>query len=277
MRRVYMRLSFTALLLCFGLSIAACSSQSPKPSSKASVAMASANSRAPYTPPVSSAPALVGVDWSGAPVGASYVANYAECDAHDTCEGAAIRYQCHTDPNRNTTLLRLRKGTVFFDAKLALDADGSPYAVAHAGSINQPDTSLRYPLPGNPSINADRVPFIVIPLGIFAKDLGIQLGDVAAVVSGDQRVYAVIADEGPKCKIGEGSIALHEALDHRVCRERNAQGDCIKLTDSSIERDVLFFIFPRTREKLYPGLNPDNINQRLQLLGAQAWRIFTMP
>ena len=160
---------------------------------------------------------------------------------------------------------------------MGLDADGSPYSQKTPGETDQPQTSLRYPLQGKPSINADRVPFIVIPLGGFAEALDLQVGDIAAVVYGDKRVYAVVADQGPPCKIGEGSIQLHETLGHSVCKQRASNGDCLKLRNAGIDRDVLYFIFPSTREELYPGLTPENINERIEAIGSKAWQRLVAP
>jgi hypothetical protein len=168
-------------------------------------------------------------------------------------------------------LLRLKAGAVFYDAKLGLDADGSPYAMKTPGATDQAETSLRYPLQGKPSINADRVPYIVVPLTGFLQATGLELGDVAAVVYGGKLAFAIVGDEGPACKLGEGSIQLHELLGHKVCALRAANGDCTRLHDSGIDRDVLYFVFPHTRQQLLHGLTPSNINDRIQRVGSKAW------
>jgi len=160
---------------------------------------------------------------------------------------------------------------------MGLDADGSPYSQETPGQTDQPETSLRYPLAGKPSVNSDRVPFIVIPLGGFDKELNVQVGDVAAVVYGSNRVFAVVADQGPPCKIGEGSIQLHEILGHRVCKARRQNGDCTKLRNVGIERDVLYFIFPGTHNDLLPNLTPENIGARIEAIGAIAWQRLATP
>lgn len=230
--------------------------------------------RGSYSPPSESGGALAGVSFTGQPVGTHFVSRFSECDAHDTCNGKALNYKCSTDRNENTVLLRLKNGVVFFDGKLGVDADGSPYAKTHQDNVNQDQTSLRYPLKGDPSVNADRVPFVVIPLGGFGKELGVEPGDVAVVVWKSKRVFAVVGDEGPPCKIGEGSIALHEALGHSVCRHRSSAGDCQELRDASIENNVLYFIFPHTKAQLYPGLTPDNVGARIESIGTKAWTAF---
>ncbi|WP_448670441.1 hypothetical protein [Pseudoxanthomonas mexicana] len=207
---------------------------------------------------------------AGEPVGARFRARFQECDSSSTCDGERLKYGCARDPNRNSYLLRLKGGAIAFNAKMGLDADGSAYSLQKKG-VDQPETSLRYPMRGSPSIKSDHVPFIVIPLGGFDDELGVGVGDVAAVTYRDMRVFAIVADKGPKCKIGEGSIKLHEMLDHRVCLDWSSTGDCTKIRDIGIERGVSYIIFPGTKEKLYDGLTPENINQRIEAVGEEAW------
>ena len=59
-------------------------------------------------------------------------------------------------------------------------------------------------------VDAVMVPYIAIPPEL--KVLGAKLGDVALVSYGDREASAICADIGPKGKIGEGSIRLHQAL-----------------------------------------------------------------
>jgi hypothetical protein len=231
-----------------------------------------AHGQAAYAPPPSSAAVLEGVSFSGEAVGQKFAARFRECDTGNTCDGKPMKFGCSSDQNRNSALLKLRGGTIFYDGKMGLDADGSPFSQKTPGQTDQPETSLRYPLPKQPSINADRVPFIVIPLGGFGSAMGVRVGDVAAVVHGGKRVFAVVADQGPVCKLGEGSIQLHESLNHPVCKARAPNGDCTKLRNAGIERDVLYFIFPGTRDKLMPGLNQGNINTRIEAIGSDAWQ-----
>jgi hypothetical protein len=237
----------------------------------------SAYGQSNFTPPAASANAVEGVNFAGTAIGPKFRGRFIECDTKNTCDGKPLKYGCSNDKNRNTALLSLKGGTVFYDGKMGLDADGSPYSQKTPGTTDQPQTSLRYPLHGKPSINADRVPFIVIPLGGFDTALDVQVGDVAAVVYGTKRIFAVIADEGPMCKLGEGSIQLHELLGHSVCKERAANGDCTKLRNAGIERDVLYFVFPGTQKELLPGLTPENINARIEVVGASAWKQLTAP
>ena len=75
---------------------------------------------------------------------------------------------------------------------------------------DQPRTSPRR------YVNADEIPFIVLPAGRFA-DWGIRMGDLAWVQKIQEGMpvaacAAIFADAGPRDKMGEGSPALAEAL-----------------------------------------------------------------
>jgi hypothetical protein len=120
---------------------------------------------------------------------------------------------------------------------------------------------------GKPSVNADRVPFIVMPGGGFGGELGVKMGDIAAVVFKGKVTFALVADQGPVCKIGEGSIQLHELVGHSVCKRRAANGDCTKLRNVGVEKDVMYFIFKDSNKLIQEDLTPDNVNQRLQEQG----------
>lgn len=222
-----------------------------------------------WQPPRASAPLVAGIPISsGVPVGRRFRHRFLEFDNDCTCDGKPQKKQdCDLDPNSNHVLFKLNS-VIFFDAKLDIDNDGSPYSRLRRNT-DQPETSLRYEgLPARPSLNADAVPYIVLPLGGFIQDLGLEKGDLAAVIYKDKLVYAIVGDEGPECKIGEGSIQLHELLGNPVCRKRNAAGDCIDVDENrGIDNNVLFFVFPDSARLILPGLTPENINSRIRQLG----------
>lgn len=223
-----------------------------------------------FTPPADSRAAVAGINFSsGMPTGQRFKSRFAECDQRNTCDGKPIRFGCSNDRNRNTALIDLNNKALFFDGKMGLDADGSPLAKADRDpdSTNQPETSYRYPMSGKPSVNADRVPFIVVPGGGFERELGVKIGDIAAVVFKGKLTFALVADQGPICKIGEGSMQLHELVGHKVCTQRNANGDCTKLRNVGVEGGVMYFIFKDSNRLIQDGLTPDNVNQRLQEQG----------
>jgi hypothetical protein len=62
-------------------------------------------------------------------------------------------------------------------------------------------------------IDAGAVPYIVLPPAAMHAG-GARLGDIAAVLNrrNDRMAFAIFADIGPKFQIGEGSVALAQAL-----------------------------------------------------------------
>ena len=231
------------------------------------VAFPVAQAQAVYSPPPASAAAVQRIDFAaGRPIGARFRARFLECDSRSTCDSKPLKFNCRLDPSRNTALLSLANGTIFFDGKMGLDADGSPIAKLNATGTDQPETSFRFSVPGKPSVDADKIPFIVLPGGGFAQELGLEQGDLAAVVFNGKLVFAMVADAGPTCKIGEGSIQLHEELGHKVCRARNGRQECTKLRNVGIEKDVLYFVFPGSK---IAGLTPANAKQRIAEEGAR--------
>lgn len=100
---------------------------------------------------------------------------------------------------------------------LACDASGQPYvqtiddfypgyyiSVTALCDGRFPESSPRR------YVNAERVPYISIPPEL--REMGVGMGDLAYVVHGELGSPAIVADEGPRGKIGEGSIALATAL-----------------------------------------------------------------
>lgn len=221
-----------------------------------------------YIVPTASATLASGIDFaSGKPVDDKIRDRFSECDHHDVCDGKVLtQFKCSTDPSRNTVFLTLAGGVLFYDAKMGIDADGSQLAQKESGT-DQAATSFRYPLPDSPSLDADKIPYIVVPGGDFRTSLGIELGDIAAVIYRDRLAYAIVGDVGPKCKIGEGSMQMHEELGHPGCAKRDDQGVCIHSSSSGIAGEGLYFVFPHSKDKIISGLTPANINERLTTEG----------
>jgi len=59
-------------------------------------------------------------------------------------------------------------------------------------------------------VDSNRVPYLAVPRELLT--LGVGLGDVAWVEFRGKSTAAIVADVGPRGKIGEGSIALARAL-----------------------------------------------------------------
>lgn len=95
---------------------------------------------------------------------------------------------------------------------LVVDADGKPVVQATGFYVSQ--TALEDP--DRPRTNPRRyvdsstVPYIVIPPELRAQ--GAKLGDLCWVAYQGIQCGAIVADIGPRGKLGEGSIALAEAL-----------------------------------------------------------------
>ena len=170
-----------------------------------SFSAASTIAQVSFVPPTASAAAVQGVPFSSAQsVGNQFRQRFKECESHNTCDGVKQKFGCSLDPSRNTALLRLPNGTIFFDGKMGLDADGSPIAKKNATGTDQPETSFRFSVPGSPSVDADKIPFIVLPGGGFGSTLGLQMGDVAAVVFNGKVVLRSLPTRVPSAKSVEG-------------------------------------------------------------------------
>lgn len=158
---------------------------------------------------------------------------------------------------------QLQNGDIVTQSKLALDTDGSIYCKQDPDG--QPDTSLK--TAGNKSLDADSIPYIVMP-GSASKILkGIKLGDIAVVLYGDKSLYAVIGDIGPKNQFGEASLAVFRALgedriDSSKPHGRYLSKACKHVTTNGTEGDlrnlgmgtkavpVTMVLFPGTHEDI---------------------------
>lgn len=98
-------------------------------------------------------------------------------------------------------------GTISWTSKMAIDGDGT--GASHGDPDFQPRTSLRL---NGVSLNSDSDKYIVVPPCVTDAVTGIVLGCQATVSYRGKRSLAVVGDIGPHTKIGEGSIALAEAL-----------------------------------------------------------------
>ena len=130
-------------------------------------------------------------------------------------------------------ILKLAGGEIYYDSLLDLDSDGSIYNTDD--QTGQSDTTLHQP-DGSP-VDADAVPFFVLPGIGFYQKFGIKLGDIASVIYQDHVEFAVFVDHGPSKKLGEGSIALHRALGHETIRGG-------KFHDEALDEDVITIVFP---------------------------------
>lgn len=244
-------------------------------------ASALAAAQSGYQPPAESAQVVAGIDFQSATPLAGLHARFAGCDLNNSCEVCDKRgkcatktlhepYKCSSDPSLNTAVLELKDKVLFFDAKMAIDADGSQLS-KKMGGTDLPETSWTYPNSNKTSVDSEHVPYVVLPAEFVGagyaklrKNLAVQTGDIAAVVYKGKIAYALVADTGPACKIGEGSMKLHAELGHAACKKLGPDGLCVKEANSGITRDVLYFIFPGSAQILVrDGITPENANQLL--------------
>lgn len=156
------------------------------------------------------------------------------------------------DPSLCEALLRFSSGTIFWSSKMAIDADGPPAGPGRlSGSELDPESGqdeTKFSVSGTKGgLPSESIPYIVLPGGTFRKNTGLNFGDVAMVIFKNKATAAICGDLGPVKRIGEGSIRLHEALHPPApdpCSLRNPDGSGRRILNASIEKDVLFFVFP---------------------------------
>ena len=195
--------------------------------------------------------------------GKTWKALFDDCDHSDTFAGRPLpahngrALRCSTDRNQVAFLNRYADGTVVFNAKAAVDADGSP-VVGGSGWPNNVQTWLTFDRGSQDNfVNAEAVPFIVMPLASpkagpsLMKDTGIGKGDLAVMVKGERCSFAVVGDAGPWFRLGEASLRAHEDLGNPQCAVVG-QSPCRRLKRGSgvgIPSGVTYIVFPRSRPK----------------------------
>lgn len=104
-------------------------------------------------------------------------------------------------------------------------------------------TSLHLPLSeGNAAdpqtyVDATKIPYIALPPA-FVKQFGVIPGDLAFVVNqtNGKSAFAIYADSGPSDQIGEGSVALADALKIKNLSPRNG----------GVSAGIQFMVFPKS-------------------------------
>lgn len=99
-------------------------------------------------------------------------------------------------------------GTVTFLAGANIDNDGSGGNPEH-DPYHQDETSLRL---NGKSLNAQTVPYVVVPPAIIKGVAPVVLGCRAVVSYNGKQTEAVVGDIGPKAKVGEMSVACAKRL-----------------------------------------------------------------
>lgn len=192
----------------------------------------------------------------------------------------ADRRPGNRDPSKCKALVRFpgdgpRPEAVFWSSKMAIDTDGP---AAGSGRLNgkaldpssgQNDTTLHFS--NGKGLPAEIIPYIVLPQlephSSKTFDPAVAIGDLAIVIFKDKAVAAICGDLGPFDKIGEASIRVHEGLQQLgcpdPCSKRDAKGFCQKARNSSVEEDVLFFVFPNSAFASNE-LNPETVNTKVK-------------
>jgi peptidoglycan hydrolase-like protein with peptidoglycan-binding domain len=162
------------------------------------------------------------------------------------------------DPSNCKALLKFPDGTVFFDAKMAICADGSPRAKDIDPGPGNPKTAFTYPGTTNEYFNAENTPYVVLPSKNpsgslnFTGVLGISKLDLAVVIHKGKVTPAFYGEVGPWFRLGEAAIEVHENLPVRAPWTTPAK---TKIRNASVEGDVLCFVFPNTAVKRTPAMS----------------------
>lgn len=148
---------------------------------------------------------------------------------------------------------------LYMRAKMAVDADGSPRAKQIDPRYGQTRTSMRYDDPKAKYVNAEEVPYVVLPRGQYQPH-GVQVGDMALVRNKEngKMAVAVFGDVGPKTKRGEGSMALARDLGLNPSPKHGG----------TQENKIEYLAFPKTR-----GERPKNQEELLSRISAMEKRL----
>jgi hypothetical protein len=87
-------------------------------------------------------------------------------------------------------------------------------------------------------VDASKIPYVVLPKSLTTA-ADIRLGDIVAVVNqaNGKVAFAIYADQGPKDKLGEGSLCLANQLRTRTLSGRGA-------VRKSLPGKIVYVIFP---------------------------------
>ncbi len=149
-------------------------------------------------------------------------------------ENATYRYWANIIQDENRILNG--KPCYFWFGDCDNDVDGSPYW--HEDPSGQANTSLQL---NGKAVNGDKFPFIVVPPQVLNMTPEIVLGCVGTMEYQGKDVACVVADTGPKSKIGEASPAALRALGLPAPHNGNGGLD---------EQGILFRIWPGVAAKI---------------------------
>ena len=170
--------------------------------------------------------------------------------------------------DQSEIILKLQSGVLFFEAGMQTDADGSPRA-RDIDRFGQLETAFNFPNASGQKrfVDAESVHYIVLPDARlntserFFNQMGLALGDIAAVIFDGHIEFAMFADVGPFGKLGEGSVRLVQALgidpfiDGKIA--------------IGIGGEVVYLVFPGSRPS---GLTPSNAMEKISQVGMKLFR-----
>ncbi len=167
---------------------------------------------------------------------------------------------------------QLPSGALFYEAKFAIDGDGSG-GNSEDDVHHQPDTSL-HDAQGRP-LNSRQFPFIVLPLRHNRpgrpqwSDLGVDLGDLGVWFLKNGTACAVLfGDKGPATKLGEGSMLAAEMLG--IDPDPNIGG----IDAGQIPPGILHFVFPGSRKVQPVSHGRPRTADTPQSVAERAWALF---
>ena len=138
-------------------------------------------------------------------------------------------------------LAKLKSGQVWVNSELQLDTDGWPGGKGNTDPTWRPETSWSYT--NDTPINANSVPYFVLPKGGWDHQQKIRIGDYAAVIYKGRLAYAVFADRGDDNKLGEGSIQLLRQLgEERITPDG-------KIINKGMGPGIITIVFPGSGSK----------------------------
>lgn len=223
----------------------------------------------PYTPPPESLPMLKDIPFAEAEVFLPEIKR--DFDAFDD---KVQRHKVEDEKSNCTALLRFpkkdqRPKTVFWESKMAIDADGGPNMAHLTGKSLDPEEgadSTAFEFSEGEYLVAEENAYVVLSEWkdfIAPEDGGrtlseVRVGDVAVIVHKGLKAAAIVGDTGPEDdkekpqpKIGEGSIKLHKLLGRpNACKMDHTNTFCVEVGRESIPGQVLFFVFPGSHKQL---------------------------
>ncbi len=153
---------------------------------------------------------------------------------HKSQENSAYVYYANVIQDEDRALNG--KQSYFWFGDCDNDVDGTPYY--REDPDGRPDTSLQL---NGKAVNGDRFPFIVVPPQVINMTPEIVLGCVGTMEYQGKDVACVVADSGPRSKIGEASPAALRALGLPAPHNGNGGLD---------EQGILFRIWPGVAAKI---------------------------